>query len=60
MTLCSSKNMEHLVKSMDLADTIPFETESSTVELLDGNDYYFDIVLPQKNEGRPGLYLLSS
>ena len=60
MTLCSSKNMEHLVKSLDLADTIPFETESSTVELLVGNDYYLDIILPQKIEVQPGLYLLSS
>ena len=34
MTLCSAKYMEHLVKSMDLADTIPLETESSTVKLL--------------------------
>ena len=60
MTLCSSKNMEHLVKSLDLADTIPLETESSTVELLVGNDYYLDIILPQKIEVQPGLYLLSS
>ena len=40
--------MEHLVKSMDLAGTIPLETESSTVERLDCNDFYFDIILPQK------------
>ena len=50
MTLCSSKNMEHLVKSLDLADTIPFETESSTVKLLVGNDYYLDIILAQNIE----------
>ena len=60
MILCSSKNMEHLVKSLDLADTIPLETELSTVELLVGNDYYLDIILPQKTEVQPGLYLLSS
>ena len=60
MNLCSSKNIEHLVKSLDLADTIPLETESSTVELLIGNDYYLDIILPQKIEVQPGLYLLSS
>ena len=41
--------MEYLVKSMDLEDTIPFETESSTIELLDGNDKYFDIILPKRN-----------
>ena len=60
INLCSSKNIEHLVKSLDLADTIPLETESSTVELLIGNDYYLDIILPQKIEVQPGLYLLSS
>ena len=48
MNLCSSKNIELLVKSLDLADTIPLETESSTVELLIGNDYYLDIILPRK------------
>ena len=60
MNLCSSKNIEHLVKSLDLADTISLETESSTVELLIGNDYYLDIILPQKITVQPGLYLLSS
>ena len=59
MTLCSSKNMEHFVKSLDLADTIPLETEPSTVELLVGNDYYLDSILPQKVEVQPGLYFLS-
>ena len=33
-----------------LADDIPTERETSSVELLIGNDYYLDIILPQKAE----------
>lgn len=60
MKLCSSENMQHLVSSLDLADSIPTESEPSTVELLIGNDYYLDILLSQKIEVQPGLYLLAS
>ena len=60
LTFCSSEYLDHLIKSLDLADTIPLETESSQVELLVGNDYYLDIILSQKIEVQPGLYLLSS
>ena len=55
-----SQNIDHLVKSLDMADTIPTETESSEIELLIGNDYYLDISLSQKIEIQPGLYLLAS
>ena len=44
----SSENLDHLVQSLDMADSIPSETESSTVELLLGNDYYLDIILSKK------------
>ena len=54
----SSETLDHLVRSLDMADTIPSETETSTVELLIGNNYYFDIILSQKI--KPGLYLLAS
>jgi len=53
-------HLEHLVKSVDLADTIPRENESSSVELLIGNDYYLDVVLSQRIELQPGLFLLGS
>ena len=43
-----------------MADSIPSQTESSTVELLIGSDYYLDIILSQKIEVQPGLYLLAS
>ena len=35
----SSEHLEHLVKSVELADSIPSENESSTIELLIGNDF---------------------
>ena len=44
----------------ELADTLPCERESSTIELLIGSDYYLDVILPQKVEVQPGLYLLAS
>ena len=60
INLCSSKHMDHLIRSLDIADALPSETESSTVELLVGNDYYLDLILSQKIEIQLGLYLLAS
>ncbi|MCG8049164.1 MAG: hypothetical protein N0E48_26780, partial [Candidatus Thiodiazotropha endolucinida] len=60
LKFCDSQNIDHLVRSLDMADTIPSETESADVELLVGNDYYLDIILTQKIEVQPGLYLLAS
>ena len=48
------------MNSLDLADTIPSESESTTIELLLGNDYYLDVVLQQRIEVQNGLYFLSS
>jgi len=58
-----SASIEHLrsfIKEADLADDIPVKNESSRVDLLIGNDYYLDIVLSQRIELQPGLYLLAS
>ena len=60
LNVCSSDNLVHLMRSLDMADTIPSQTESSSVELLIGSDYYLDIILSQKIEVQPGLYLLAS
>ena len=60
LKFCKSQNIDHLVRSLDMADTIPSETESAAVELLVGNDYYRDIILSQKTEVQAGLYLLVS
>lgn len=50
-----SSQIEHLVRSIELADSIPTESESSTIELLIGNDYYLDLILSKKIEIQPGL-----
>ena len=43
-----------------LADDIPSERETSSVEPLIGNDYYLDIILPQKVEVQSEPYMLGS
>ena len=54
------QNWEYLWKDNVLADTIPTGIETSTIDLLIGNDYYLDLILPQKVEIQPGLYMLWS
>ena len=44
----SVQDREHLVQHYKLADTLPCERESSTIELLIGSDYYLDFIFPQK------------
>ncbi|XP_045167522.2 uncharacterized protein LOC123530814 [Mercenaria mercenaria] len=53
-------NFRSLIKNLSLADDIPTEEYTDSIELLLGNDYYLDIVLRHKIEIQPGLYLLSS
>ncbi|XP_052760015.1 uncharacterized protein LOC128202884 [Mya arenaria] len=60
LNIKAMSDLDHLVNSVELADTIPRNCEMANVELLLGNDYYLDIVLSQKLEVTPGLYLLSS
>ncbi|CAC5354890.1 unnamed protein product [Mytilus coruscus] len=54
------ENVKYLCNNLQLADTLPSGLESSTIEILSGNDYYLDIILPQKIEIQQGLYLLGS
>ena len=56
----SIQNWEHLWKKENLADSLPTEKEETTVDLLIGNDYYLDFILPQRVEVQPGLYMLAS
>ncbi|CAC5423016.1 unnamed protein product [Mytilus coruscus] len=58
MDVC--ENMKYLCNSLQLADTLPSGSQTSTIEILVGNDYYLDIILPQKIEIQQGLYLLGS
>ena len=53
-------NWNYLWNEFSLADDLPTERETSSVELLIGNDYYLDIILQQKMEVQSGLYMLGS
>lgn len=39
LSVHSNENLQHLLKSLDMSDTIPTSEESSSVDLLIGNDY---------------------
>lgn len=54
----SMEHLRHFVKDVELADTIP--TENTSIELLVGYDYYLDLILSQRIEVQPGLFLLAS
>ena len=56
----SIQNWEHLWNEENLADSSPTEKEETTFELLIGNDYYLDFILPQRVEEQPGLHMLAS
>lgn len=56
----SLKDNEHLLSQYTLADTIQYQRESSSIDLLVDNDHYLDLMLSQKVEIMPGLYLLES
>jgi len=56
----NSKQFEPFLKDHQLADTLPSELEVSSVELLIGNDYYSELILPERKRLSPGLYLLAS
>ncbi|MCG8044652.1 MAG: DUF1759 domain-containing protein [Candidatus Thiodiazotropha endolucinida] len=56
----SSDSVKDLVSSVELADVIPKESETSPIELLIGNDYYLDFIHGEKIEIQSGLYLLAS
>ena len=50
----------HLMKSFDLADTMPTEREHTNIDMLLGNDYYLDIIEPYRVQLKSGLFLLGS
>ena len=60
VNLKSLDNWDCLWNEFLLADDTPTEREIYSVELLIGNDYYLDLILPQKVEVQPGLYMLGS
>ena len=57
-----TKNIEHLLKDITLADSIPTSKEAASIELLLGNDYYCDIFSGDISIKQviPGLNLMAS
>jgi len=53
-------SVAQILQSVDLADSFPTKEEKSSIELLIGNYFYLDLVLGNRIELQPGLYLLSS
>ena len=43
-----------------LADSLPTDSDLTSVDLLIGNDYYFDLLMPKKMEFGGGLFLFQS
>jgi len=60
ISFAQTEQIDHLLKSLDLGDTLPTARECSSVELLICNDNYLDIVLAHRIEVQPGMYLLNS
>lgn len=58
VNLKSLDNWEYLWNEFSLADNSPSEKETSSMELLVGNNYYLDLILPQKEEVQPDLCML--
>ena len=59
----SAGKLKKVVNVFELADSIPYEEESSTIDILLGNDYYLDLVMctgEQRKEVSPELYLIPS
>ena len=59
----TSEDIEFLNKEFSygmLADTIPHYPESCTIDMLIGNDYYFDLLEPRKLDLGGGLFLFNS
>ena len=50
----------HKFERLPLAAKVSKFTESCTIDVLIGNDYYLDIIQPEKKVVQPGLYLLNS
>ena len=60
VNLKSIKKWEYLWTEFSLADDFPNVRDTSSVDLLIGNDHYLDLILPQKIEIKKGLHMLGS
>ena len=56
----NTSKFKSIWKEYPLADSLPTTSETSTIELLIGNDYYLDLIMTEKVEISNGTYLLKS
>ena len=54
------KNRFSIQKRFKLADTLPEQAESTTIGILIGNDYYNEVMSPERVNVQEGLYLVKS
>ena len=59
-TPINASQRKELEGSFKLSDTLPTTLQISNLGLLIGNDYYYDIILPEKEQIADGLYLVNS
>ncbi len=55
-----SDTVQDIVRTVELADTIPTENETAPIELLIGNDYYMDLVHGEKIQVQAGVILIGN
>ena len=53
-------NQFKIIRKYELADTLPKHTESSSVGILIGNDYYNGIISTERIKMHEGLYIIKS
>ena len=53
-------NQFKIIWKYELADTLPKHTESSSIGILIGNDYYNDIMSTERVKIHEGLYIIKS
>ena len=54
------KNRFSFQKRFRLADALPQQTESSTIGVLIGSDYYHEVMSSEKGEVQEGVYFIKS
>ena len=53
-------NQFKIIRKYKLADTLPKHTESSSTEILIGNDYYNEIMSTERIKVHEGSYIIKS
>ena len=63
MSLSKRKTIQFLKREFaegKLTDSLPYHTESSSIDMLIGNDYYFELLEPKKMDMSSDLFLFHS